>query len=56
MADSFRHIANVISQLNERAGQIGNIVSTISGVADQTNLLALNAAIEYRSDKSRRTR
>jgi len=46
MADSFRHIADVISQLNERAGQIGNIVSTISGVADQTNLLALNAAIE----------
>jgi len=47
MAESFRQIAKVISQLNERAGQIGSIVfNPSSRVADQTNLLALNAAIE----------
>ena len=45
MAESFRQIAKVISQLNERLTN-GSIVSTISRVADQTNLLALNAAIE----------
>lgn len=35
-----------IQLLNEQSDRIGNIVSTITGIADQTNLLALNAAIE----------
>lgn len=38
--------AQVVTQLGERSKEIGEIVSTISGIADQTNLLALNAAIE----------
>jgi len=32
--------------LNEKAGKINQVVSTITKVADQTNLLSLNAAIE----------
>ncbi len=36
----------VIATLSEQSGLIGNITSTISGIADQTNLLALNASIE----------
>jgi methyl-accepting chemotaxis protein WspA len=32
--------------LNEKAGAVGSVVTTISKVADQTNLLSLNAAIE----------
>jgi len=35
-----------VKTLGERANQIQNFVSQISGIADQTNLLALNAAIE----------
>ncbi len=36
----------VIATLSEQSDLIGNITSTISGIADQTNLLALNASIE----------
>ena len=36
----------VITRLNERTDNIGNMIGTIDGIADQTNLLALNAAIE----------
>ncbi|MDI7110973.1 methyl-accepting chemotaxis protein, partial [Pseudomonas aeruginosa] len=32
--------------LNEKAGNINQVVTTIVKVADQTNLLSLNAAIE----------
>jgi methyl-accepting chemotaxis protein WspA len=32
--------------LNEKAGNIGTVITTIIKVADQTNLLSLNAAIE----------
>ncbi len=39
-------IAAKLSVLNEKAGSIGTVVTTISKVADQTNLLSLNAAIE----------
>ncbi len=38
--------AKSVTTLSENSKQIGEIVSTISGIADQTNLLALNAAIE----------
>ncbi len=38
--------ASVISQLDEKSKQIGEIVILITNIADQTNLLALNAAIE----------
>ncbi|MEJ6002888.1 methyl-accepting chemotaxis protein [Paucibacter soli] len=35
-----------LTVLNERAANIGMVVTTITKVADQTNLLSLNAAIE----------
>lgn len=35
-----------LAVLSEKAGNISNIVTTITKVADQTNLLSLNAAIE----------
>ncbi len=35
-----------VDNLNKRVGEIGDIVTVITGIADQTNLLALNAAIE----------
>jgi methyl-accepting chemotaxis protein len=38
--------ANVISDLEEKSKQIGQIIEVISNIAGQTNLLALNAAIE----------
>jgi methyl-accepting chemotaxis protein WspA len=39
-------IHNRLEALNEKAGNIGTVVTTIVKVADQTNLLSLNAAIE----------
>ena len=36
----------IVRALSETAGQIGEVVSMISGIAGQTNLLALNATIE----------
>jgi methyl-accepting chemotaxis protein len=35
-----------LAVLNEKAGNINHVVTTITKVADQTNLLSLNAAIE----------
>ena len=40
-----RITSEVINNLSERAGDIGEILSVIDEVAEQTNLLALNAAI-----------
>lgn len=46
IASSIRHTGSAIDSLNQRSGEIGNIVGVIREIADQTNLLALNAAIE----------
>jgi len=46
MAKASGGIADKLADLNEKAGNIGNMVTTINKVADQTNLLSLNAAIE----------
>jgi len=39
-------INSKLAVLNEKAGNINQVVTTITKVADQTNLLSLNAAIE----------
>jgi methyl-accepting chemotaxis protein len=39
-------ISSKLAVLNEKAGNINQVVTTIAKVADQTNLLSLNAAIE----------
>ncbi len=46
MVDAASNIASKLAVLNEKAGTITGVVTTISKVADQTNLLSLNAAIE----------
>ncbi len=45
-ADAARRTADTVDRLTAAAGQIGDIVKLISGIASQTNLLALNATIE----------
>ncbi len=39
-------LSSMVKKLDDRAAEIGNIVTVITEIADQTNLLALNAAIE----------
>ncbi len=39
-------LATMVEKLNNRASEIGDIITVIKDIADQTNLLALNAAIE----------
>jgi methyl-accepting chemotaxis protein WspA len=46
MVDAAGNIASKLAVLNEKAGSITSIITTIAKVADQTNLLSLNAAIE----------
>ncbi|MGC8466052.1 MAG: methyl-accepting chemotaxis protein [Acidimicrobiales bacterium] len=46
IASDIRETAGLLSSLDTKSQQIGEIVSVIQGIADQTNLLALNAAIE----------
>jgi methyl-accepting chemotaxis protein WspA len=44
--DAAGTITAKLATLNEKAGNINQVVTTITKVADQTNLLSLNAAIE----------
>jgi methyl-accepting chemotaxis protein WspA len=44
--DASSSINTKLAVLNEKAGNINHVVTTITKVADQTNLLSLNAAIE----------
>lgn len=53
MEETMRHVTDAatainakLAVLNEKAGNINQVVTTITKVADQTNLLSLNAAIE----------
>jgi methyl-accepting chemotaxis protein WspA len=46
MVDASGNIASKLAVLNEKAGSITSVITTITKVADQTNLLSLNAAIE----------
>jgi len=46
MSEASGGIADKLAVLNEKASNIGDMVTTINKVADQTNLLSLNAAIE----------
>ena len=53
MEETMRHVMEAAASinarlgvLNEKAGGINQVVTTITKVADQTNLLSLNAAIE----------
>ena len=53
MEETMRHVMEAASSINgklvvlsEKAGNINQVVVTITKVADQTNLLSLNAAIE----------
>ena len=53
MEETMRHVIEAagsinakLAVLNEKAGNINQVVITITKVADQTNLLSLNAAIE----------
>jgi methyl-accepting chemotaxis protein len=53
MEETMRHIKEAgesinarLTALSEKAGNINQVVATITKVADQTNLLSLNAAIE----------
>lgn len=46
MVEASGTIASKLAVLNEKAGNITSVITTISKVADQTNLLSLNASIE----------
>ncbi|WP_068470382.1 methyl-accepting chemotaxis protein [Candidatus Protochlamydia phocaeensis] len=46
MVNASGNIATKLAVLNEKAGNITNVITTITKVADQTNLLSLNASIE----------
>ena len=46
MVEASSSIASKLAVLNEKAGNITGVITTITKVADQTNLLSLNASIE----------
>ena len=43
---SVKNSAEIIEKLQQRSGEIGQIVQVITEIASQTNLLSLNASIE----------
>lgn len=46
MVEASKNVASKLAVLNEKAGAITSVITTITKVADQTNLLSLNASIE----------
>jgi methyl-accepting chemotaxis protein len=46
IADRVNQVSQLISELEQRSGDINTVIETIRNIAEQTNLLALNAAIE----------
>lgn len=46
LAQATASISTKLSAINEKAGAINSLVTTITKVADETNLLSLNASIE----------
>lgn len=46
MEEATQAVSARLAVINEKAGNIASVVTTITKVADQTNLLSLNAAIE----------
>ena len=46
LAEQMQAASDGIKELDELSKKVGELVSSIRGIADQTNLLALNAAIE----------
>jgi methyl-accepting chemotaxis protein len=46
VASRAQNLADSLTELNQRAMNIGKVMDVVGDIADQTNLLALNAAIE----------
>lgn len=46
LTEAVTNVAEVVTQLDTDAQNIGTVLDVIKGIAEQTNLLALNAAIE----------
>jgi methyl-accepting chemotaxis protein WspA len=46
MEEASQMVSTKLAAINDKAGNIATVVTTITKVADQTNLLSLNAAIE----------
>ena len=44
--DVVQRVVNTMGEISESSRKIGDIISTIDGIAFQTNILALNAAVE----------
>ena len=46
LSDSTAFVSTKLGVINDKADNIGSVVTTINKISDQTNLLSLNAAIE----------
>ncbi|MFY8328093.1 methyl-accepting chemotaxis protein [Pseudoalteromonas sp. ZZD1] len=46
LSEELSETTEIVTELDEQAQMISNILNVIEGIAEQTNLLALNAAIE----------
>lgn len=46
LVEATQAISHKLAMMNDKAGNINRVITTITKVADQTNLLSLNAAIE----------